>query len=42
MAALPFDSAEIDELVLRLKAVVAKEGTDIPALGSNASDDGWP
>ncbi|MBI1219186.1 MAG: DUF3775 domain-containing protein [Rhodobacteraceae bacterium] len=39
MAALPFDSAEIDELVLRLNAVMAKEGMDIPDPGSNASDD---
>ena len=39
MVALPFDSAEIEELVLRLNAVMAKEGTDIPNLGGNASDD---
>ena len=39
MAALPFDSAEIEELVLRFNAVMAKEGTDIPDLGGNASDD---
>jgi hypothetical protein len=39
VAALPFDSAEIEELVLRFNAVMAKEGTDIPDLGGNASDD---
>ncbi len=39
MAALPFDSARIEELVLRLNAVTAKEATDIPDLGGNASDD---
>jgi hypothetical protein len=39
MAALPFDSAEIEELVLRFNAVMAKEATDIPDLGGNASDD---
>jgi hypothetical protein len=39
MVALPFDSAEIEELVLRFNAVEAKEGTDIPDLGGNASDD---
>jgi hypothetical protein len=39
MVALPFDSAEIEKLVLRFNAVMAKEGTDIPDLGGNASDD---
>ena len=39
MAALPFDSARIEELVLRFNAVMAKEGTDISDLGGNASDD---
>lgn len=39
MAALPFDSARIEELVLRLNAVAAKEGSVIPDLGGNASDD---
>ncbi len=39
MAALPFNSARIEELVLRLNAVTAKEGTVIPDLGGNASDD---
>ena len=39
MAALPFDSALIEELVLRFNAVMAKEGTDISDLGGNASDD---
>jgi len=39
MAALPFDSARIEELVLRFNAVMAKEETVIPDLGGNASDD---
>lgn len=39
MNALPFDSAEIEALVLRLNAVMAKEGADIPNPGGNATDD---
>ena len=39
MAALPFDSNKIEALVLRFNAVMAKEGTDIPDLGGNATDD---
>jgi len=39
MVALPFDDARIEELVLRFNAVTAKEGTVIPDLGGNASDD---
>jgi hypothetical protein len=39
MIALPFDSDEIEELVLRLNAVMAKEGMDIPDPGGNATDD---
>lgn len=39
MAALPFDDARIEELVLRFNAVMTKEATDIPDLGGNASDD---
>ncbi|MDO9524250.1 MAG: DUF3775 domain-containing protein [Gemmobacter sp.] len=39
MAELPFDSAEIEQLVLRFNAVMAKEETDIPDLGGNATDD---
>lgn len=39
MNALPFDSAEIEELVLRFNAVMAKEGTDIPDPGGNPTDD---
>lgn len=39
MAALPFDEAEIEELVLRFNAVMAKEGMDIDDPGDNASDD---
>ena len=39
MNALPFDSAEIEALVLRLNAVMAKEGSDIDDLGGNATDD---
>ncbi|MCF8483264.1 MAG: hypothetical protein K9H25_22805 [Rhodospirillum sp.] len=38
MAVLPFDDAEIEALVSRLNAVMAKEETDIPGLGGNASD----
>ena len=39
MPALPFDVTEIEELVLRLNAVTAKEGVDVPDLGGNATDD---
>jgi len=39
MAELPFDSHEIEELVLRFNAVMAKEGTDFSDLGGNATDD---
>ena len=39
MVALPFDDAVIEELVLRFNAVMAKEGTDIPDPGGNATDD---
>jgi hypothetical protein len=39
MAALPFNDARIEELVLRFNAVMAKEGMDISDLGGNASDD---
>lgn len=39
MPALPFDVTEIEELVLRLNAVTAKEGMDTPDLGGNATDD---
>jgi hypothetical protein len=39
MPALPFDTAEIEDLVLRLNAVVAKEGMDVSDLGGNATDD---
>ncbi len=39
MAALPFNDARIEELVLRFNAVMAKEGTNISDLGGNASDD---
>ena len=39
MAALPFDDARIEALVLRLNAVTVKEGTVIPDLGGIASDD---
>jgi hypothetical protein len=39
MVALPFNDARIEALVLRLNAVMAKEATDIPDLGGNASDD---
>ena len=39
MPALPFDSTEIEELVLRFNAVMAKEATDISDPGGNATDD---
>lgn len=39
MAELPFDDAEIEQLVVRFNAVMAKEQTDIPDLGGNATDD---
>ncbi|MBI1416237.1 MAG: DUF3775 domain-containing protein [Limimaricola sp.] len=39
MVALPFDTSEIEELVLRLDAVMAREDTDISDPGGNASDD---
>jgi hypothetical protein len=39
MVALPFDSAEIEQLVLRFNAVMAREGVDISDPGGNASDD---
>ena len=42
MATLPFDDAEIEQLVLRLNAVMAREGTDIPDPGGNAADDEVP
>ncbi len=39
MIELPFDSDEIEELVLRFNAVMAKEGMDISDPGGNATDD---
>jgi len=39
MPELPFDTHEIEELVLRLNAVTAKEGNAVPDLGGNATDD---
>ena len=39
MIELPFDTVEIDALVVRFKSVMAREGLDIPDLGGNASDD---
>ncbi len=39
MADIPFDPDEIEELILRLKAAMTKEGTDIPDPGGNATDD---
>ena len=39
MPALPFDARDIEELVLRLNAVTAKEGMDVPDPGGNATDD---
>ena len=42
MAELPFDNVWIEELVLRLNAVTAKEATVVPDLGGNASDNEVP
>jgi Protein of unknown function (DUF3775) len=39
MAALPFDTAAIEELVLRFNAVMAKQGMDVSDPGGNATDD---
>ncbi|WP_138936652.1 DUF3775 domain-containing protein [Roseovarius arcticus] len=39
MVALPFNTTRIEELVLRLNAVMAKEGAVISDLGGNATDD---
>jgi len=39
MPALPFDTSEIEELVLRFNAVMAKEGMDYGDLGGNPTDD---
>lgn len=39
MAALPFNDARIEALVLRFNAVMAKEAMDISDPGGNASDD---
>ena len=39
MVALPFNTTRIEQLVLRLNAVTAKQGTVISDLGGNASDD---
>jgi hypothetical protein len=39
MAALPFNDARIEQLVVRFNAVMAKEAMDISDLGGNASDD---
>lgn len=39
MIELPFDTAEIEALILRFKSVMAREGMDVPDLGGNASDD---
>ncbi|AMO73211.1 DUF3775 domain-containing protein [Sphingorhabdus sp. M41] len=39
MPSLPFDDAEIEQMILRLNAVMAKEETDIPNPGGNAPDD---
>jgi len=39
MVELPFDTAEIEQLIVRFNAVMAKEQTDIPDLGGNATDD---
>ncbi|WP_102226175.1 DUF3775 domain-containing protein [Acidimangrovimonas sediminis] len=42
MAELPFDDEEIEELVLRFNAVMAKEDADIDDPGGNPTDDEGP
>lgn len=42
MAELPFDSEAIEELVVRMNAVAAKEGEEIPSPGGNPADDALP
>jgi len=42
MPELPFDSEEIEQLILRFNAVMAKEENDIPDPAGNAADDEWP
>jgi hypothetical protein len=42
MSELAFDPDTIDALILRLKSVMAREATDIPDPGGNASDDEIP
>ena len=39
MVELPFDIEELEALILRLNGVMAKEETDIPDPGGNATDD---
>ncbi len=42
MVDLPFDDEEIEELVLRFNAVMAKEAVDIDDPGGNPTDDEGP
>lgn len=42
MAELPFDDEEIEQLVLRFNAVMAKEGADVDDPGGNPTDDEGP
>ena len=42
MAELPFDDVEIEALVLRFNAVMAKEGADVDDPGGNPTDDEGP
>ncbi len=42
MAELPFDTREIEELVLRISAVMAREETDVGDRGGNPTDDEVP
>lgn len=42
MANLPFDEEDINELVLRFNAVMAKEGVDVDDPGGNPTDDEGP
>lgn len=42
MIDLPFNDGELDDLILRLKSIMAREATDIPDPGGNATDDEIP
>lgn len=42
MPELPFDSEELEQLILRFNAVMAREENDIPDPGGNETDNEWP